>query len=505
MAVAAPPRRRPILGARYETHPRDASAWLLIGLVVLGAAIRFSTLGEQSFWYDEAVTHGIVGGSLGHVLHQVPQTESTPWLYYVLLWCWAQVFGAGEVGLRSFSALCGTLTIPVVWAVGRRLASERIGLIAGLLTAVNPFLFWYSQEARVYSLLLLLSALSLLALVRALEQPSRQRLLVWGIAAAAALASHYFAVFVLVPEGIWLLVALHRRGALDIPNVILACAPVVIVAAALAPLAIHQDDGRASWISDQAGSLPYRLAQLVKQDIIGDGQPHKTLLGGIGALLVLLGVVLLLWRGGRNERAAAALPLAIGAGGVLVAVVVAIAGTDYFDTRNMLPTWPALALVVAAGLGATRAGRLGIFGAIALTALSLYCVSNIIRDPAFQRDNWRGAAHALGPADGSRAIVTDLYTSGPPLQTYLRGVGRYPAASAAVREVDVIWLGRGSFGHPIIPVQPVALPGFQVQEHRTSSYIVLRYRAAAATVETAAALDRLYPDPARALTLLQSR
>jgi mannosyltransferase len=504
MAVAAPPRRRPFLGARRETLHRDVSTWLLVVLVLVGAAVRFSTLGEQSFWYDEAVTHGIVAGSLGHVLHQVPKTESTPWPYYVLLWLWAQAFGTGEVALRSFSALCGTLTIPVVWAAGRRLSSERVGLIAALITAVNPFLFWYSQEARVYSLLLLLSALSLLALVRVLEAPTGGRLLAWGLAAAASLGSHYFAVFVLVPEGIWLVVALRRRNALGVPNLTLSFAPLVIVAAALAPLAIHQDDGRASWISDQAGSLPYRLAQLVKQDIIGDGQPHKTLLGLVGALLVLLAVAMLVWRGSRAERARAALPLAIGAGGMLVAVVFAAAGKDYFDTRNMLPTWPAFVLVVAAGLGATRGGRLGVFGTIALSALSLYCVSNIVRDPAFQRDNWRGAARALGRAERPRAIVADLYTSEPPLQTYMRGVGGYPASGVRLQEVDVIWLERGSFGRPIIPVRPDALPGFELQELRTSSYIDLRYRTATPTVESATALDRLYPDQARALTLLQA-
>ncbi|MGH2928972.1 MAG: glycosyltransferase family 39 protein, partial [Solirubrobacteraceae bacterium] len=147
MAVVAGPHQ----GAAPATDPSSAPAagtapWLLAAIVVLGALVRFTTLNEQSLWFDEATTWGIVHHGLGHVLATVPRTESTPPLYYVLLWLWSRVFGTGAVGLRSFSALCGTLTIPIMWAIGRRLVSERVGLVAALLTAVNPLLFWYAQE-----------------------------------------------------------------------------------------------------------------------------------------------------------------------------------------------------------------------------------------------------------------------------------------------------------------------------------------------------------------------
>jgi mannosyltransferase len=476
---------------------------MLAGIIVLGAAIRFSTLGEQSFWYDEATTHAIVAHGLGHVLSAVPQTESTPPLYYVLLWLWAQVFGHGEVGLRSFSALCGTLTIPVVWALGRRLISERAGMVAALLTAVNPFLFWYSQEARAYSLLLLLSALSLLALVRALQTPSRGRVLAWGLISAVALGAHYFAAFVLVPEAAWLFISLHRRGLPGLERVALGCAPIVLVAGALAPLAIHQNDGRAGYIVTMGGSIPHRLGQLVKQDIIGDGQPHRVLLGLIGAVLVLLALGLLLRRGSRAERTAPLLPLAVACGGVGLAIIVAAGGSDYINTRNMLATWPAFALVAAAGLGVRRAGRAGVLITAGLTALGLFCVANVIRDPAFQRDDWRGAAHALGPPTGPRALVADRYTGLVSLRAYLSGVGGYPSSGSPIQEVDVVWLGRGAFGNPIISVKPVALPGFQLHEIRTDSYIVIRYRAPSPVLEQAATLSALYPNQANATALLE--
>jgi hypothetical protein len=476
---------------------------LLAGVVVLGALLRFTTLDRQSFWYDEAVTWGIVRHGLGHVLSTVPRSESTPPLYYVLLWLWSRVFGVGGAGLRAFSALCSTLTIPVVWAIGRRLVSNRVGLIAALLTAVNPFLFWYAQEARSYSMLLLMCALSLLALVWALESPGRGRVLVWGIVSALAVATHYYAAVVIAPEGLWLATILHRRGLLTRARVALGAAPIAIVGGALIPLAIRQNDGRAGYIATKGGSMPYRLAQLVKQDIIGDGQPHKVLLTVIGCAAVLAALALLVMRAARRERSAALMMTVIGVAGVLLALVVATVGTNYFNTRNLIPTWPAVMLVVAIGLGAVRGGRMGAITTAVLVVLSGYCIWNIVSNPWYQRTNWRGAARSLGPATSPRVIVADIQGE-IPLLPYLPDLAVDPAGGVPVREVDLVWTTRATNWGPITPITPAPLPGFpSVREMRTSSYVVVRYRASAPTRLAPAAVSRIYPDPTRALALVE--
>ncbi|HEX3830905.1 MAG TPA: glycosyltransferase family 39 protein [Solirubrobacteraceae bacterium] len=496
-AVASPPERA--AGSRSALAAQRPRWWLLAGIVLLGAVLRFPTLGEQSFWFDEATTWQIVAHGLGHVLHQVPQTESTPPLYYVLLWCWSRVFGLSEAGLRSLSAVFGTATIVVMWAIGRRVASERTGLVAALLTAANPFLVWYSQEARAYALLLLLSAVSLLTLVRVLSTPSRGRMLAWGVTAALALAAHYYAIVVIVPEALWLAVVLRRRGLLTLRRIALGVLPIVVVGGAQLPLMIHQNDGRAGYIST-SGSLPYRVVQLFKQDLIGDGQPVKGLLTAICAAAVVIGLGLLLARARREERTAAVTPLLVGAGGVAVAIIVAKVGTDYFNTRNLLPTWPALMLVVALGLGASGAGRLGAFGTALLVAVGVFCVVNVDINQRYQRLNWRGAAHVLGSASGPRAIVSDIHSS-VELDPYLRRLAPFPQGGAPpVREVDLVWLQRTSAWAAITQITPAPLAGFTLEPViRTSSYVVVRYRAAQPTPEPYAALGRLYPAPSLAL------
>ena len=98
---------------------------------------------------------------------------------------WARVFGYGEAGLRSLSALAGVATVPVAYGAARKLISTRAGLIAAALTACNPLLIWYSQEARSYSLLVLLTAVALLAFAHARANPTPRALIAWTITSGA--------------------------------------------------------------------------------------------------------------------------------------------------------------------------------------------------------------------------------------------------------------------------------------------------------------------------------
>jgi 4-amino-4-deoxy-L-arabinose transferase-like glycosyltransferase len=487
---------------RWATPARASETlWVLGGIVILGAIIRFQGLGSQSFWPDEAVTHGIVMHSLGHVLSTVPRTESTPPLYYVLLWLWSQVFGTDEAGLRSFSALCGTLTIPVVWAIGRELFSARIGLLAALLVAINPLLFWLSQETRTYSLLGLLSALSLLTLVRALDHPSRGRIAGWGVVSAVALCAHYFAAIAVVPEAVWLLVALRRAGLLTRDRVALGLGPIVVATAALTPLAIHQNDGRASYIAN-SGSLPYRLGELVKQDVGGYAIPNNYLFAA-GCALAAAAALALLVRTGRRERSRVAVAVAVGAGGVALAAISAMAATDYIDTRNLVPTLPALLIVVAAAVGSARAGRAGALALAGVVAVNVFGVAAVLGDVHFRRADWRAAARALGPTTEVRAIVS----AGPAergLPPYL-SVRLFPLFGARVREVDVLALDGGMLALTPPPVTATAPPGFTlVQRVRTETYTLLRYRSPVPRPVTETELLSLYPPGRESITLAQN-
>jgi mannosyltransferase len=221
-------------GPRVDVWHRLIASWVPVAtLTAIGAAVRFTGLG-QSFWIDEVITVQLVSGPLVDMLRSLPDAESTPPLYYVLAWIWSRVAGADEVGLRSLSALFGTLTIPVCYAAARTLLSHRVGVIVAALAAVSPLLVWYSQEARAYGLFVLLGALTFLFFAQALAEASPRRLALWAGASSLMLLTHYFGIFLVTAEGSILLYR-HRSRA-----VWAATGAIVGVGLALLPLAAYQ-------------------------------------------------------------------------------------------------------------------------------------------------------------------------------------------------------------------------------------------------------------------------
>src|SRR5581483_7964581 len=140
----------------------------------------------------------------GQMLHGVRTTQPEPPLYFVLAWVWTRAFGFGEAALRSLSAAFGVLTIPLAYGAARRLISRPAALITAALLAVNPFLVWYSQDARSYALFALLGAASLWCLARALERPDAWVLIAWVVCCPLMMEAHYFAVFLIAAEAPWL-------------------------------------------------------------------------------------------------------------------------------------------------------------------------------------------------------------------------------------------------------------------------------------------------------------
>ncbi len=423
METASLPRRggRSVAASLAEAaRTRSRAFWIVLGLTALGAVLRFATLGLQSYHHDEIVTASrVLRVGFGHAMDAVGFSESAPPLYYAIAWVWTQATGTGEWGLRSLSALAGVLTIPVAYLVGRELRGARTGLLAAALVAVNPMLLWYSQEARAYALMALFCALSLLYCARALrgEEGERRDLVLWGVFSALALATHYFAVFPLAAEVILLL---RRRGRAAWAGLWI----VSLVALLLAPLVIHQMSyGHAEWIGKF--SLGHRVWETAATFVTGEtgdiiGGPERPTLAFLPLALVLAAFGLLVARGTRRERRAAALPLTVGAVTLGVPLLLAIGSTskDFVLARNLLPALVPFLVAVAIGLTAERARRLGALVAAALIAYSLALCAWVSLEPELQRPDWEAVAGRLGEPEAPRASV--LWVLGEaPLRYYL--------------------------------------------------------------------------------------
>lgn len=189
---------------------------LLILIVGLGSFLRFYHIGKLSFWNDEAYTFTISKGSIIEAIKSDPNMS----LYDALAHFWIRIFpNASDGTLRVLSAIISLANIPVVFLVGRTMTTNRkkataIGLIAAFLITVNSFNIQYAQEFRSYSLTLLFTTLSTFLLINAIEDTeSKHHWPIWyTIVTAAAVYSHFFAIFIIAAQAVTLPILLLDKS-----------------------------------------------------------------------------------------------------------------------------------------------------------------------------------------------------------------------------------------------------------------------------------------------------
>jgi mannosyltransferase len=470
----------------------------LSGLILLGAVLRFATIDLQSYRYDEAVTVGrVLHPSLFDTFSAVPRSESTPPLYYLVAWLWSRPFGTGEVWMRSLSALAGTASILVVYLAARALPlSRRAGLIAAAAVAVSPVLVWFSQDARAYALVFLLTALSFLFFARARRSGERRDLAWWAVFSALALATHYFAGFVVLAEAALLLRGSNRRA------VAVALLPILAMAALLLPIALEQrQHAHAGWIASQprAQRLERAAAKLVGSDT---GEEHgkratDPIPLAVPLVLALASLALLLYLG---ERSSAGVAAAVGGIALALPLALALLGSDYVDGRNLLPVFVPLLILLGAGFGARHTGWWGLGLAGAFCLCSLLFTLEIDRLPRLQREDLRNAAAQIGDLEPGQAVVTDRYAAGWPLRYYL---GAHPATTLPpLREIDLVGSGSAATAN----ARRILPRAFRRVEAKPVSYdfTLTRYRSSRPVRVALPALERgaLVGGGGRALVLV---
>jgi mannosyltransferase len=373
--------------------------------MLLLAALSLYQLGTLSLWRDEVASVVFAKGSLGELLTIVGRDRQAVGLanmatYYLLLHFWLSL-GEVEGTIRLLSVIFGVATVVPVYAVARRLLGWIGAMLATGILVLIPFVIHYNQEARGYSLAMLIAAsMTWLLLIGVERRDKVWPWLVYGLIAAAGLYVHFFVALVVAAHGLWVLASRQVPPLLGA----LAAAIPIAVAAAPIPLIILQFPAEQEWIP------PLSLDQVATHLAALAGGPWLLLaLGGSVALaFILRGSDPLVWLLG---------------GCVLVTVLGAMAISvikPMFVGRYLIIILPHVAILAAVAICSLRRPVLQAAAGIALGGLLVLALPRAYADT--HQQYWQEAVQWMAPMTqpGDRMIAGNARR---PLEYYLGRVG----------------------------------------------------------------------------------
>ncbi|MCB9099349.1 MAG: glycosyltransferase family 39 protein [Anaerolineales bacterium] len=392
----------------------------MLFFTLLGFGLRLYHLDFQPLWGDEGWSVYFATENLGQLI-ALTAADIHPPLYYLLLKGWFGLMGVGPEAARLLSVLIGTLLIPVLLVLGRRLFGARVGVIAAAVAALMPMAIYYAQEVRMYGLVTLLGAASTYFFVRwqpYIEKPSAGRAYLLGYIAttSAALYTMYYAAFIVLFQLLYTLIV-YLRPASRRPNRFLALlGPFLLVGLLYLPWVIYAAPRLLDYIDNKRnveGYTPLGLDRFFGDHVIAFSLGHlpDDLRSYAWAVLVAAGLALLGWVVALLKRNQAALLISLYLFGPLTLgylINLLYPFTPRFFERTLLLAAPAYWLLVAAGLRWLWA-RHTLFLGLAASGLLLVTLVSL-----FSFYNW-----ARYPAEDYRPLLADIAAQTTPQDTVL--------------------------------------------------------------------------------------
>ncbi|NLS75661.1 MAG: hypothetical protein GXY76_00235 [Chloroflexi bacterium] len=394
----------------------------LMAMILLGAISRVAGLGAQSLWLDEAHSAQVALRGWPSLM-STARTYFGGLFYYAQLHLWASWLGASEFALRLPSALASLLIIPLLYQLGRRIASPRAALVAALLVTCSPLDLWYAQEARMYALAAFLGVLCAYGYVRYRQTSAWGFALCYVLSGLAGLYTLYSFAF--------LLVALGAHWALTLAGSAREAKPRSSTPAWLTWIAAHGLllAGFAPWWPVLWGHL-----RLVAEDM-GRWQALASLvrisgpIGLSGSLLVLLigvGAALLALLSGRGRRWLARAAQRVLRPGVVLwwsssaylALALVAGWHPISSVRQVTILTPFACLAVALALDRWRRRRAAVLALLLLVAVA----SAGYARATVQKEQWREVAQRMAAQErpGDAVLLHAFYTE-PAFSFYYAG------------------------------------------------------------------------------------
>lgn len=444
----------PTLATRSSQRPsarKRLLGWLLLALLLaLAAGLRIHDLGGKTVWVDEANSVLLAQAATGEILDRLAHDSSPP-LYYFALKGWMNLWGDDEIAIRSLSVLGSLALLTTLFLVGWRLFSLEVAALAGLLLALSPGQIFYSQQARMYSWLTLLSLTSGFALWKAVHETGLRYTLLYACTLVAALYLHNVAFF-LLPGHLLVLIwkqALRRR----LQRWIGVATVVAVAYAPWLPIFLDQlgNHSHYAWFQpawEKMGVLGALGHTLVSFAPTMPNPPFRfadpvdgSRIAAVAVLLLATAGLFRLWRPrGSEERANLQwLALTVFAPSVSALLVSLLVRPSYVPGRSDQIVFPGFLLLVALGLTFVRPRVLRWTLVLALTFSSVHGLSRYYGNDATNCERSLAARIAEHAQAGDAVLCTSL--SRASIEYYLRIREKAPVAFFSYPRTTALHLG----------------------------------------------------------------
>ena len=178
----------------------DRARWGMIGLLIIAFAVRVFSLTNQSLWRDEVDALRFATAPWPALLGTFTRPGWNGPLYFALLRGWIALTGRTEFALRYFSLLAGVVAVALAFVFARRLSNRLAAFLCALLFALSPYFIWYSQETKMYALVLALATLAVYALRRAVGKGGALWWATLVVATSLAVYCHILAALMIPVE-----------------------------------------------------------------------------------------------------------------------------------------------------------------------------------------------------------------------------------------------------------------------------------------------------------------
>jgi len=183
---------------------------ILFIVIILALSLRLWGIGSESYWLDEVNSVRRAEQPFLESMNLVISDVHLPF-YTVLLNPWVHLFGNSEIAARSLSLVFGVISVYVIFLLGKKLFNEKTGIYSSILLAVSSIAIYYSQEARNYTLYLLLTMLSFYFYLNLLEENSWKNKILYFIPSLLMIYTHLFSLLALFVQNIYYLIKNYKN------------------------------------------------------------------------------------------------------------------------------------------------------------------------------------------------------------------------------------------------------------------------------------------------------